>query len=236
VYEGVDSIPNWFTSVDDTTQYLLDDWNSYLDRHGMNAEIFEISGNPVQAAAEIAIDKWSSSDTAVIAIDGSSFTDETNNILDQDASLSCKKEVTRFQPGDLKELVPESYSAPMFLGEKWGAIHVIAEGENFDGDTMVMTPRYESLMADWWPHDDGAPGGDKDTFFPVTLPGIWIPQVTSIGGLDEMKVVKYTGNRHELSVGDSDSSLKVTITTEEESHLVIFLIDPEGSSLEWWRD
>jgi hypothetical protein len=68
VYQGADMVPNWFTSIDDTTQYLLDDWNSYLDRHGMIPIEYTVPIDPVQAAAEIAIDKWSSSDTAVIAI------------------------------------------------------------------------------------------------------------------------------------------------------------------------
>jgi hypothetical protein len=195
----------------------------------MNAEIYEISDNPVQAAASIATSKWSSSDTAIIAVDGSGFTDNIKNILEKDTSFNCIKETTLFQAEDLEEFVPDSFSAPMYLGSKWGAIHVIAEGEDFDGDTIVMTPRYESLMGDWWPHDSDVPGADKDTFFPVCKQGIWIPQVTSITGLDQMKVVKYTGDRYKLNVGNSESSLKVTITTEQESQLIAVLIDPEGN-------
>ena len=233
VYEGANSIPNWFTSIDDTTQYLLDDWNTYLDRHEMNPDIFEISNNPIQAASEIAIEKWSSSDTAVISVDGSSFKDEIKNLLSADVSFSCEKEISSFQPSELNDFVPGFYSAPMYLGSKVGAIHVIAEGEGFSGDTMITTPRYESLMADWWPHqypaNTGPTGSDYDTFFPVTQQGIWIPQVTSIDGLDEMKIVKYSGNRHKLSIGDVDSSLEITITTGEESRLVVFLIDPDGN-------
>jgi hypothetical protein len=30
VYQGVDLVPTWFTTVDQTTQYLIDDWNTYL--------------------------------------------------------------------------------------------------------------------------------------------------------------------------------------------------------------
>jgi hypothetical protein len=229
VYQGVDLIPNWFTSIDQTTDYLLDDWNTYLDSHGMTADIVELADDPIRAAADIAQLRWDSTDTAVIAVDGSSFTDVTNNILDTDVSLNCKKEVTSYTANDLKEFVPESYSAPMYLGAKWCAIHVIAEGEDFEGDTLVMTPRYESIGGDWWPHDDAAPGGDKDTFSPISKPGIWIPQVTSTTGLDNLKVVKYTGNRHQLSVQDSDTSLKVTVSTDEKSRLIIYLIDPAGN-------
>jgi len=229
IYQGVDIVPNWFTSIDDTTQYLINDWNSYLSRHGITSEEYIIDSDPIQAAANIALDKWSSTDTAVLTIDGSSFSDEINNILDEDSSLSSTKEISSYRPDDLKELVPGAYSAITFIGSQWGAIHVIAEGESFSGDTMILTPRYESLMADWWPHDSDVPGGDKDTFFPVTEPGIWIPQVTSNDGLDEMKVIKYSGNRHEINVENSESTLEVTISTESESQLVIFLIDPEGN-------
>ena len=117
----------------------------------------------------------------------------------------------------------------MYIGSKWGAVHVIAEGEEFEGDTLIMTPRYESLMGHWWPHDDGTPGEDKDTFFPIALPGIWIPQVTSIDGLDSLNVIKYSGDRHKLNVGDNDGTLQVTITTQEPSNLIIYLIDPDGN-------
>ena len=53
VYQGVDLIPNWFTSIDQTTDYLLDDWNTYLDSHGMTADIVELADDPIQAAADI---------------------------------------------------------------------------------------------------------------------------------------------------------------------------------------
>jgi len=240
VYQGVDIIPNWFTSIDQTTQYLLDDWNTYLDRHGMTAEIFEIPENPIQAASEIALNKWSSSDTAVITVDGSSFTDEINTLLDEETTYTCEKEISSYQPADLKEIVPNSFSAPMYIGSQWGAIHVIGEGEDFNGDTMVMTPRYESTMADWWPFgSDYVPGTDKNTFYPIFQNGLWFPQVTEITGLEELKVVKYTGDKYNLQVEDSSSTLKVEVTTSEDSQLIIFLIDPDGSirrpSLPHWN-
>jgi hypothetical protein len=230
VYQGVDKIPNWFTSIDQTTQYLLDDWNTYLDRHDIIPDVFEIPQNPIQAASDIALNKWSSSDTAVLTIDGSDFIDEIDIILEDEVSLNCEKEISTYQPTDLKEIVPDSFSAPMYIGSQWGAIHVIGEGEDFNGDTMVLTPRYESTMADWWPHGpDYVPGQDKDTFYPIFKQGLWFPQVTGIDGLDELKVVKYSGDRYNLQVDDSSSSLKVEITTTQSSKLIIFLIDPDGN-------
>jgi hypothetical protein len=229
VYQGVDIIPNWFTSIDDTTQYLIDDWNTYLDRHDVVAEEIILNPDPIQAAATIATSKWTSSNTAVVAVDGSGFEDEIIDLIDTDTSLTCTQEVTSYQPDELQELVPDSFSAPMYIGAKWGAIHVIGEGANFAGDTIILTPRYETLMGDWWPHDSSANGPDKDTFFPIIKPGFWIPQVTEIGGLEELKVIKYSGDRHKISVDDSESSLTVTINTDTESHLIIYLVDPEGN-------
>ena len=69
----------------------------------MTAEIFEIAENPIIAASEIATNKWSSSDTAVLAVDGSSLTDEINTLFDQEVTYSCEKEVTTYAPEDLKE-------------------------------------------------------------------------------------------------------------------------------------
>jgi len=116
----------------------------------------------------------------------------------------------------------------MYIGSQWAAIHVIGEGEEFNGDTMVLTPRYESTMADWWPFGD-VPGPDKDTFYPIFQSGLWFPQVTGLTGLEELKVVKYSGDRYNLQVGDSSSTLKVEVTTSEDSQLIIFLIDPDGN-------
>ncbi|MDG6228908.1 MAG: hypothetical protein QCH96_02965, partial [Candidatus Thermoplasmatota archaeon] len=229
VYQGVDIIPNWFTTVDQTTQYLLDDWNTYLARHDMTADVFEVANDPIKAAAEIATAKWESADTAVLAIDGSIYVDEARTILDKDASLTTTKEITTFKAEDMQEFIPGYFSAPMFIGSKWAAINVIAEGEEFAGDTMILTPRYESRMADWWPHDSSIPGGDKDTFFPITQSGIWVPQIDSISGLDQLKIIKYSGDRHSLDIDDTDSSLTVTINTQQESRLIIYLIDPDGN-------
>ena len=229
VYQGNEMIPNWFTSIDETTEYLLDDWNAYLDRHGLTANEFIIPSDPIQAAASIATQHWTSSNTAVLATDGSNFEDLITNVIDEDIAFTSTKESDRILTSELTELTPEFFTKIMYLGSKWGAIHLEAEGDGFEGDTMVLTPRYEAFMADWWPYDSSAPGEDKDTFFPISKPGIWMPHVTDTEGLDALNVIKYSGNRHTIQVGPSDSSLKVTLTTQEESHLIAYLIDPEGN-------
>jgi hypothetical protein len=228
VYRGVDFIPAWFTTVDQTTQYLLDDWNTYLARHDMVAEEYVIPEDPIEAAASIATSKWTSSDTAVVVVDGSVFEDEVSTVIDKDASLSSRPEITRVKPGSFKD-VGGLLTAPMFLGKKWGAIHLIGKGANFAGDTGLITPRYESLMEDWWPHPYDANGEDVDTFYPVSLPGIWLPYVTSESGLEELQVITYAGDRYSIPVPNTCCSIKVTITTDEPSHLIVYLIDPNGN-------
>lgn len=229
IYQGNDVIPNWFTSIDDTTQYLVDDWESYLDRHGMTPTSYQIPSDSIQAAAEIATTHFMNPDTAVIAIDGSDFEDTINTIIDEDVTLSSEKETKRYQTTDLTELAADVFSKPMFIGSKWATIHLKAEGDDFAGDTMVITPRYESLMADWWPHDNSVTGEDIDTYFPISQSGLWIPFVTDTEGLGALEITKYSGDRYTIDVGSSDSSLEVTVSTDEPSQLITYLIDPEGN-------
>lgn len=229
VYQGNDDVPNWFASIDDTTQYLLEDWNAYLDRHGLTPTEYAVPSDPINAAAEIALEHWTSSDTAVLTVDGSDFEDTINTVIDEDVSYTCTKESTRVLPDELNEISSDSFAKIMYIGSQWGAIHLETEGDQFEGDTMVLTPRYESFMADWWPHESRTPGKDKDTFFPITKPGIWMPFVTDDSGLEALNIVKYSGSRHSIDIGPADSSLKVTLSTEEESNLIAYLIDPEGN-------
>ena len=229
VYQGNDQIPNWFTSIDDTTQYLLDDWTTYLNRHGLNPTEYVVNSDPIQAASEIALQHWTDSDTAVLAIDGSNYDDTINTVIDEDVSFNCKKETDRILPDELNEISSEFFAKIMYLGSEWGALHLTAEGDSFLGDTMVLTPRYEAFMADWWPHDSDVPGEDKDTFFPVSKPGIWMPFVTDISGLEALNIIKYSGSRHTLDIGPDDSSIEITLETDQESTLIAYLIDPEGN-------
>ena len=228
VYQGVNDVPTWFTTVDETTQYLLDDWNTYLSRHSKTAAEYNIPSDPVQAAADIATDKWSSSDTVVLAVDGSGFADEIINVVDDDATLSSSPSVSTIQPGKLKDL-GGLFASLTLIGKKWGAIHLIGKGDDFAGDTGLVTPRYEGVMEDWWPYPYDHNGEDKDTFYPIAQPGIWWPYVTSIDGLDELQVIKYKGDRYNIPIDSSDCSIEVAISTDTPSNLIIYLIDPDGN-------
>jgi len=229
-YQGDDYIPTWFTTVDDTTQYLIDDWNTYLDRHDMTAEEYMVDSDPIKAAADIATEHWSSSGTVVVAVDGSSIEGEVITIVDQASSLSSTPQVTRLLPDSPKfKDVGGNLAAPMFIGKDVGAIHLIAVGDSFSGDTGVITPRYESVMEDWWPYPYDENGVDMDTFYPVTLPGFWAPYVTTASGLDELQIIKYAGDRYTIPVETTDCSIEVTIATDELSSLIVYLVDPYGN-------
>jgi len=230
IYEGDKTPTHWFGVADDTTQYLLDDWNTYLARHGMTAVEYKLPSDPVEAAAYIATTKWSKSTTAVIAPDGSDFQDDVQTIIDQDASMSITTKVVNVPPGSSKfKDIGGNKGVPMFIGSKWGAIQLFGEGDSFRGDTGIITPRYEATGEDWWPSPYDVPGPDEDTFIPITLPGIWVPYVTSDSGLENFKIVLYPGQRYKIPVDTTDCSINVTITTDEPSNLIVFLIDPYGN-------
>jgi len=130
IYQGVDFIPTWFTTVDQTTQYLLDDWNTYLNRHGMTAAEYHLPNDPIKAAADIATSSWDSSNTVVVTVDGSGFEDEIITIADADKTLSASPSITRISPDGLKDIGGTS-AKPMFIAKNYGAIHLRATGANF---------------------------------------------------------------------------------------------------------
>ena len=231
VYQGENYVSTWFTTVDQTTQYLLDDWNTYLANNGKTAQVYNIPDDPVTAAANIARDKFSSYNTAVIAVDGSSFEDEIVEVLSKDSSLTSQPMTTTVKPGEFKFELDGISAYPMLLMKNWGAVHLIAKGSSFTGDTGVITPNYYGIMEDWWPYPyptTAYPGPDYDTFFPITRPGIWMPYVTTESGLEELQILKYKADRYSINVDDSSSSIKVKITTNSPSNLMVYLIDPEG--------
>jgi len=228
VYQGVDTITNWFGTVDDTTQYLLDDWHTYLDRHGQQAEEIVMASEPVDAAAAIALQEWEEANTVVLAVDGSSFSDEIQTLIDTDATLDPQTEVVSVAPAELRD-IGGLLAKPMYIGNEWGAIAVHGLGESFSGDAGVITAKYESLMADWWPFPHDKDGPDTDVYFPISKKGIWMPYTTSIAGLDELKITKVAGDRYTIPVSSTDTSIKVTVSTQTESSLHVYLIDPEGN-------
>ncbi len=228
VYQGIDKVSTWFTTVDETTQYLIDDWNTFLNRHDMSADVQQLSSDPVTAAANIATTNWDSSNTVVVTVNGGEFSDTIETVADKDTSLSSTPIIEKVSASDLQDFGGTA-AKPMFLGNKWGALHLVSEGPDFAGDTGIVTPRYEGVMEDWWPYPYDANGKDYDTFYPVTKTGLWFPYVTETTGLNNLNIIKYPGDRYSIPVTDTDTSIEVEITTEQESNLIVYLIDPEGN-------
>jgi hypothetical protein len=230
VYEGETTPTHWSGTVDDTTQYLVDDWNTYLDRHAMTATEYTLASDPIEAAADIATTSWTTSDSAVIVVDGSDIEDPVRNVLNRNIRLNAETKVTSVPPDSPDLLDLGGLSAyQMFVGPKWGAISVHGLGDNFNGDVGITTPRYEAMMDDWWPHPDDETGPDTDVYYPVTFPGFWFPYMTSTVGLDELQITKIAGKRHRIPIRTTDCSLKVTVTTDEPTYLRIYLVDPYGN-------
>ncbi|UCG69288.1 MAG: hypothetical protein JSV09_16175 [Thermoplasmata archaeon] len=230
VYQGIDKITNWFGTVDDTTQYLIDDWDTYLGRNGLTAEEYIIPADPIEAAAAIAKDQWASSSVAVVTVDGSGFSDEIETVIDKDDSLSSTPDIQRFSPGSSKfKNIGGKLAVPQFIGKNWGAIHLVALGDSYGGDTSIITPRFVDVMTDNWPHPYDVVGPDTDSWYPISIPGLWIPYISGDTNLDEFQVIKYPGDRYPIDIRTSDCSLKVTIETAEPSSLIVYLIDPNGN-------
>ncbi|MFO8132585.1 MAG: PPC domain-containing protein [Thermoplasmatota archaeon] len=231
VYQGDDTKTWYYGTVDDTTQYLLDDWNAYLGRHGMTAEEYTVPSDPVTAAAQIAKDKWESADTAVVVPDGSNgeMDDTVETVVDTSVSISTTPDSMRLSPDDSRFKNVDGKSAvPMFLGKNVGGIYMEATGDRFQYDTGIITPRYENVQEDWWPHPYDGSGPDSDTFYPVIMPGFYAPYVTGTGGMDQLTISKYPGERFDIPIDSTSSSINVTITTDSPSTMMVYLIDPEG--------
>ena len=229
VYVNDNSPTHWFGTVDDTTQYLLDDWNTYLARHGVTAKEYVLPSDPVKAAADVATKKWASSSTAVIAVDGSDFQDEIEKVIDKDATLNIKAEVTTAPKGSskLKDIAGKQ-ALPMFINSNWGSMTVYTHGSDSPA-VGIITPKYQPGTEEDWPHPYDGPGDNTNIYFPITIPGIWIPYVGSNSGDWTLEVTKYSGDRYKIPVSTTQCSLKVTVTTSEPSYLEVFLVDPQGN-------
>jgi hypothetical protein len=230
VYTGETMQTNWFGTVDNTTQYLVDDWNTYLARHGMTATEHILPDDPVAAAAYVAAERWSPSNKAVVVVDGSAYEDDIRTIVDRNAKLNAVTEEISVPP-DSEDFVEVGSLKmyPMLIGPKWGALAVYGLGDNYGGDIGLTTPRYEAVMDDWWPSPYDINGPDTDVYYPITLPGFWFPYTTGTQGMDEMKIIKVDGDRYKVPIRDTDSSIKVTVTTDEPTYLRIYLVDPYGN-------
>ena len=93
--------PTAFGTVDDTTQYLVDDWNAYLATYDKTADQYTVPADPIQAAADIATQSWTSSQTAVVAVDGSGFEDTVKTVLKKTATLK-REAIVEEMSGDGK--------------------------------------------------------------------------------------------------------------------------------------
>ena len=231
IYKGNTKPTHWFGTVDDTTQYLLDDWNTYLARHGMTAKEYILPDDPVKAAAYVATNKWTKSSTAVVAVDGSDFNDDVQNVVDKDTTLNIQAK-TQQVPHDSSKIkdIDGNLGFPMLVGSKWGMIRVdalgtVPYGENGAG---CLTPRYEAFGPVFWPHGYDGPGNSTGFFYPITLPGIYFPFVVGKGDWT-LKVMLIKGDRYIIPVDSTDCSINVTITTDESTDLLVFLVDPYGN-------
>ncbi len=241
VYDGDDTSTNYFDTedyrgvVDDTTDYLLEDWNDYLTSHGDSATEYTVPADPIEAAAEIATNNWVSSDLAVVAVDGSDFEDEVKQVFQKTKTLKRTADVTEIYSDDPK--LAGAFGYPMLIGPKWGALKVdvfditASGGDSNAAQITQVFPQFMDQGGDWWPVPYDGAGDSFDLYYPLTQWGIWSAssQLTSTSW-DTMRITKLAGHRYKINIGaaDADSALKVTVSTDTESDLQVFLVDPQG--------
>jgi hypothetical protein len=234
VYSGDDTITNWFGTVDDTTGYLLDDWEDYLANKGKTPVNYYVNSDPVKAAAEIATAAWESSGTAVVAVDGSDFEDTATQVLHETQTLkrTVKTEKIPNTSWKLKKFIGSS-SYTMSIGSEWGAINVSIYGESIPSGLLQVYPSLIELFpgymvhaSDWWPIYPTEPR--CDIYYPITSEGIWAASVPNLLGDWHLEITKYGCHRYSIEVDDPDSVLRAKITTTQPSDLLLFLVDPQG--------
>jgi hypothetical protein len=219
-----------FGTVDDTTQYLIDDWETYLDLFGKTPVQYTLPEDPIEAAAEIATQNWGSSDTAVVAVDGSGLADEVKTVLKRTATLKRQSSVEEV-PGDSAKIanIGGSYGYPIFLGPKWCALNVSMYGTGGATPTIgAILPLYLTMAQDWWPSPNDAEGPKNDMYYPVTRAGIWVAGTDIVKETWNFKITKYAGDRYRFRITNPDTVINAKITTTEESDLLLFLVDPQG--------
>jgi hypothetical protein len=227
VYTG-DNLPtNWFGTVDDTTDYLLEDWQEYLSGEGKSPVEYIVDPDPVKAAADIATNLWGSSELAVVAVDGSGYEDTVETVLEKSKKLPRNIEVITVPSDspDLKQFV-DYYAKTLILGPKWGAIKVEIEGAGEEPSFLGIYPHHMKLAGDWWPeHVDEK----TDLYYPIPKWGVYAAGVLSVDDIWDMKISKFECDRHPIKVKSQDSVLSVKVTTETPEDLLVFLIDPKGN-------
>jgi hypothetical protein len=223
--------PTAFGTVDDTTQYLIDDWNAYLDTYGKTPVNYTVPADPIQAAADIATQNWDSSQTAVVAVDGSGFNDTVKTVLKRTATLKREVKVENV-PGNSTKIknIGGAYGYPMFLGPKWCALNVSMFGTGGATPTIgAIIPLYMTMQWDWWPSPEDAEGPKTDMYYPVNRMGVWVAGTDIVSPNWNFKITKYAGDRYRFRVTNADSVINAKITTTEASDLLLFLVDPQGN-------
>jgi len=239
VYKGDDTPTNYYDTeayrgtVDDTTQYLIDDWNAYLAMHGETATSYDVPANPVEAAADIAQQNWGASDLAVVAVDGSEYTDNVKTILKRTRTLTRTVDIEEIQHDDPKLIEDLGYL--MFLGPKWCALNINVTGISVTSGSVVgalltqVYPKYIDVASDDWPTPYDGPGNAFDIYHPVSRIGLWSAN-TGVQNtqFDLLRITKYAGDRYHVNVKNADSVLTAKVTTTESSDLLVYCIDPKG--------
>jgi len=234
VYTGDNTITNWFGTVDDTTDYLLNDWNTYLIDNGKSAVEYNVPFDPIIASSEIATNCWESSDLAVVVVDGSNFEDITTQVLHETQTLKRTVKTVKIPNNSWKiKNVLGTYVYLILLGSKWGAINVSIYGDYIPGgfvhvypSLIEFFPKYMVHVSDWWPTDADEPR--CDIYYPITSKGIWAASVPGLLGDWHFEITKYGCHRYSIEVDDPDSVLTVDLTTILPSDLLVFLVDPQG--------
>jgi hypothetical protein len=224
--------PTAYGTVDDTTQYLIDDWTTYLALFGKTPEQYTLATEPVQAAADIAERDWTSSSTAVVAVDGSGFEDTVKTVLKRTATLKRSSSVETVA-GDSTKIasIGGSYGYPIFLGPKWCALNVSMNGTGGATPTIgAILPLFITMAQDWWPVPYDATNGIRDDmYYPVNRMGIWVAGTDIVNPGWTMTITKIAGDRYRFKVSDPDSVINAQVTTTDASDLLVFLIDPQGN-------
>jgi len=226
--------PTEFGTVDDLTQYLVDDWNDYLALFGKIPEQYTVPTDPIEAAAEIATNGWTSSETAVVAVDGSSFEDTTKTVLSKTRTLSHVAEVETIDGKDPR--LQSQFGYMQFVGPKWCAMSVNVTGITLSSHSIVGSiltqafPKYMDLGYDDWPVPYDGTGYAGDIYFPVTRVGFWsaLSELANTSH-DSVIVTKYAGDRYRFRVNSNDAVINAVVTTDEPSDVLVFLVDPQGN-------
>jgi hypothetical protein len=223
-----------FGTVDDTTQYLVDDWNTYLATYGKTPVEYPIPADPIQAASDIAKQGWTSSQTAVVAVDGSGYQDTVKTVLQKTKTLTRKADIVTVQSDDQK--LKSGFGYLMFLGPKWGALAVNVTGINSVSQSLngaVLTqvlPKFMDIGSDDWPVPYDGKGYSGDIYMPVTRMGLWSASCPFKSQyFDAINITKYAGDRYHFKVNSNDAVIDAVLTTEQPSDLLVFLVDPQGN-------